>query len=151
MLNHQTLNIMKKILSSIAVAVLLAAGLVSCSKDTLPAGADTSTIRISVTPDPGVIPASGANFEAAVIVNLGNEIDVDWDVTVDFEPSWISVVKTEVSSEFAGTYAGDDKTVTLPGISAFVNPNDSGLKRKANLRFTTKDGSSVVYVITQSK
>ena len=141
---------MKKILKFIAAALLIA-GAFSCTKDTLPAGADTSSLRISLTPAPGTIDAAGKTFKSMVVVHQGPSLDVKWTASVDLDPDWISVQEVTVDGSFTGTYAGDDTTYSHPGISVVVKANTTGAKRSANLRFSVADGGSIIYTITQSK
>lgn len=139
---------MKKILAIIAAALCFCA--VSCDKNLIPDGADTNSLRISVSPDPGSVAASGAEFEAVVIVHQGLSLNVDWTVSVDGDPAWISVSPKDVTTHFTGTYAGDDMDVVQKGIDCTVAANLTGKKRSANLRFTVANGASIIYPITQS-
>ncbi|MBO4671625.1 MAG: hypothetical protein J5640_07295 [Bacteroidales bacterium] len=141
---------MKKIFAIIAIAVLCA-GAVSCVKNVIPDGADTKSLRMSLSPDPGAVPAAGADFDAVVIVHQGMTLNVPWTVSVDGDVSWISVSKKDITTHFTGTYAGDDTDVVQSGISCVVAANLTGKKRTVNLRFTVADGSSIVYTLTQSK
>ncbi len=141
---------MKKIFAIIALAVLCA-GAVSCVKNVIPDGADTKSLRMSLSPDPGAVPAAGADFDAVVIVHQGITLNVPWTVSVDGDVSWISVSKKDITTHFTGTYAGDDVDVVQPGISCVVAANLTGKKRTVNLRFTVEDGSSIVYTLIQSK
>ena len=68
-------EVMKRIFA-IAFAVVLGLGLLSCNKEEFPEGADMSSVRVALTPDPGAIPAEGGSFEAAVVVNQGPSLDV---------------------------------------------------------------------------
>lgn len=140
---------MKKIVSIIAAAALCL-GLVSCNKDLIPDGADTTTVRVSVTPDPGTIPAAGGSFEAVVVVNQGLDLDVDWTVSVDGNPDWVSVSTKKITTHFVGTYAGDDQDVEQNGIACTVSANLTGKKRVAVIRFTTSNGWSDIYTLNQS-
>lgn len=141
---------MKKILAIVAVA-LACLGMVSCNENILPDGADTNSVRLSVSPEPGTIPAAGADFEAVVIVHQGVSLNVDWTVSVDGEPAWLSVSTKQITTSFTGTYAGDDTEVVQNGILCTVAPNLTGKKRSATLRFTVANGASAVYTINQSK
>lgn len=141
---------MKKILAIVAVA-LACLGMVSCNENILPDGADTNSVRLSVSPEPGTIPAAGADFEAVVIVHQGVSLNVDWTVSVDGEPAWLSVSTKQITTSFIGTYAGDDTEVVQNGIACTVAPNLTGKKRSATLRFTVANGASAVYTINQSK
>lgn len=140
---------MKKIFAIILAAVL-GLGLVSCNKDLVPDGADTMSVRVALTPDPGVIPAAGASFEAVVIVHQGLTLNVDWTASIDTDPAWISMEKTTIKTQYTGTYAGDDREVEQRGVSCTVAPNLTGKKRSATIRFTTANGASAVYVLNQS-
>jgi hypothetical protein len=140
---------MKKIFA-IILAAALALGLVSCKKDIIPDGADTMSVRVAVSPEPGVVPAAGATFEAVVVVHQGISLDVDWTPSVDNDLAWVSLEKTTVKTQFTGTYAGDDREVEQRGISCTVAANLTGKKRSATLRFTTADGASAVYVLNQA-
>lgn len=141
---------MKNILKYIAVAIALLS-FFSCSKNSIPAGADTKSLRVSVTPAPGTIEAEGRTFESMVVVHQGPSLDVKWSASVDFEPEWIQVKTVTVNGMFTGTYEGDDVAYEHPGIEVTVQPNTTGQKRSANIRFTVADGGSVIYTITQSK
>ncbi len=140
---------MKKIFAIVAVA-LFCMGAVSCQENVIPDGADTNSVRLSVSPDPGAVPAAGADFDAVVIVHQGISLNVDWTVSVDGEPAWISVTPKQITTSFTGTYAGDDVDVVQNGIGCTVAPNLTGKKRSATLRFTVANGASAVYTITQS-
>jgi|BioPla2DNA2_1021312.scaffolds.fasta_scaffold03957_7 hypothetical protein len=124
---------------------------VACDKDLNMDGADTTSLRVSVTPAPGTIPAAGTSFTAAVIVNQGQKFEVPWTVSVDNNPSWITVETTTLDRTFTGTYGGDDASYTVAGIKVTVSPNETGAKRMANLRFTVADNSSVIYTINQAQ
>lgn len=141
---------MKKIFAIVAVA-LACLGMVSCNENILPDGADTNSVRLSVSPEPGTIPAAGADFEAVVIVHQGVSLNVDWTVSVDGEPAWLSVSTKQITTSFTGTYAGDDTEVVQNGILCTVAPNLTGKRRSATLRFTVANGASAVYTINQSK
>ena len=97
------------------------------------------------------IPRKGGSFTAAVVVNQGLEFEVPWTVSVDFNPSWISVENTTLDKTFTGTYPGDTATYTVKGIKVTVAANTTGAKRTANLRFSVADNSSIVYTIEQSR
>ena len=141
---------MKKIFA-IALAAVLCLGLFSCTKDGgFPDGADLTSLRISLTPDPGTIPVTGAEFEAAVVVHQGPNLDVPWQVSVDGDPSWVTVSKIRYKSQFTGTYSGDDVEVEKDGIACAVLPNSTGKKRSANIRFTVADGRSIIRTINQA-
>ncbi|MBQ9462127.1 MAG: hypothetical protein IJU68_00530 [Bacteroidales bacterium] len=140
---------MKKIFA-IVLSAVLCLGAVSCNKDAVPEGADTLTVRVALTPDPGTVPAAGASFDAVAIVHQGVNLNVDWEVSVDGDVAWISLQKTTLKTQFVGTYAGDDKEVEQPGISCTVAANLTGKKRSATIRFTTANGASAVYVLNQS-
>ena len=139
---------MKRIIG-IIVSALICLGVLSCQKDGYPEGADLTSLRVAVVPAPSSIPAAGATFEAAVVVNQGPYRDVPWTVSVDGDLEWVSVTKIRYTSHFTGTYAGDDTDVEQDGISCTLSVNDTGRKRLANLRFTTADGRSIIYTVTQ--
>ncbi|MBO6168889.1 MAG: hypothetical protein J6O51_02850 [Bacteroidales bacterium] len=141
---------MKKIFA-IAIAAVLCLGTFSCTKDgAYPEGADMTSLRVSVTPDPGTVPAIGSEFEAAVVVHQGPVLDVAWNVSVDGNPDWITVKKIRYKSNFTGTYSGDDVEVEQDGIACAVLPNGTGKKRSANIRFTVDDGRSIIRTINQA-
>lgn len=141
---------MKHMIKRAALLILCFAGLFcACTKENTE-GMDTTTLRISVTPEPGLIPAAGLNFVSGVVVNKGMEFEVPWEVSVDFNPSWIHVTKTTKTSHYVGTYAGDDADYEVAAIDVTVDPNDTGAKRTANLRFKTDAASSIVYTINQA-
>ena len=140
---------MKKILA-IAFAVVLGLGVLSCSKEEFPQGADMTSLRVALTPEPSAIPAAGGTFEAAVVVNQGPKLDVSWDLSVDGNPGWIQVSKIRYKSQFTGTYSGDDVEVEQDGVSCTLSANTTGKKRIAILRFTVADGRSAIYTVTQS-
>lgn len=138
------------LLSAVAVCAALLA-VAACSKDEWPEGADLDTMRIALSPDPGVIPAAGATFESVVTVGKGPETSVSWDVEVDFAPDWLTLDEVNIEKPFVGTYEGDDVTTSQHGIKVVVSANTTGKKRTASIRFTVKDGSSISYTLTQSK
>lgn len=145
---------MKKIISTIIIAALSILAISSCTKYEM-GGADTKTLSISFDRDGNsiaVFPAAGGFRTYSVVVNQGSvNRDIDWTVSVDNAPEWVTVDCTTVDSEFNGTYGGDDKTVTHKGISLIVDANESGAKRTAVLRFTVADGSSITATINQNK
>lgn len=150
MSNIQKITDMKKIFAT-ALAAVLCLGLFSCSKGTdFPDGSDMTTLRLSISPEPSAIPAAGATFEAAVVVNQGPYLDVAWEVSVDGKPDWVTVSKIRYTSNFTGTYNGDDAVVEQDGISCKISPNATGKKRTANLRFTVSDGRSIIRSINQA-
>ena len=69
-------------------------GLLSCNKEEFPEGADMSSVRVALTPDPGAIPAEGGSFEAAVVVNQGPSLDVPWELSIDGAPKASSVMSS---------------------------------------------------------
>ncbi len=143
---------MKKNILKLILSLLLILGTtVACDSDLNMDGADTSSLRVSLTPAPEIISANGTTFTAAVVVNQGQNFDVDWTVSVDHNLSWISVETTKIDKTFTGTYSGDDATYTVSGIKVTVQPNETGINRMANIRFTVSDNSSVIYTIYQDK
>lgn len=146
------MNIMKKNIAIWTLLLLCMMGIaVSCEKDLNFGAADTTSLRVSLSPAPGTIAASGASFTSAVVVNQGSNLEVPWTVSVDHDPSWITVETTTLEKTFEGTYSGDDATYTVAGIKVTVSPNATGAKRTANLRFTVADNSSVIYTINQAQ
>ena len=139
---------MKKIFTILAAALCICA--VSCEKNIIPDGADTNSVRMSLTPDPGSIPVSGSSFEAVVIVHQGISLNVDWTVSVDGDPAWVSVSPKDITTHFTGTYAGDDADVVQKGIDCTVAANLTGKRRSAVLRFTVANGASVTYTLNQN-
>lgn len=141
-------------IKSIFIAIVLAgAALVSasCSKEVDLTAADTFSLRVSLTPEPGVIPVEGKTFTSSVVVAQGMNMQVEgWTVSVDNAPSWITVSKTRTTGSFVGTYAGDDATYDIDGIDVTVSANTTGAKRMANIRFTVPDGGSIIYTINQA-
>lgn len=140
-------NIIKWALLLLGVALIAA----SCDKDYNTDGEDTTSLRVSLTPAPGTIVSEGDVFTAAVVVNQGKKREVPWEVSVDNDPSWVSVTRTTLEKNFTGTYTEDTATYTVEGITVTVSPNTTGNKRMANLRFTVKDGSSIIYTINQAQ
>ena len=141
---------MKKIFAILFAAVFCFA-FSSCSKDEfIPDGADTNGVRMSLSPEPGNIPASGSEFDAVVIVHQGINLNVFWTVSVDGDPAWVSVSPKDITTHFVGTYAGDDADVVQKGIGCTVAANLTGKRRSAVLRFTVANGASVTYTINQN-
>ncbi len=141
---------MKRIFAIIATAALCLLTM-SCSKDMLyPDGADMNSLRVALTPDPGIVPAAGAEFESVVVVHEGPVLNRPWEVSVDGDPAWVSIQNKDITTQFTGTYSGDDVEVVQKGISCVVAPNLTGKKRTVNIRFTVADGGSIVYTLTQS-
>ena len=141
----------KNILVSAAAVCAALLAVAACSKDEWPEGADLDTMRIALSPDPGVIPAAGATFEAVVTVGKGPEKNISWDAEVDFAPDWLTLEEVNIEKPFVGTYEGDDVSTSQKGIKVVVSANATGKKRTASIRFTVKDGSSISYTLTQSK
>lgn len=140
-------NIFKSILLILSIAFAM----VSCDNDINMDGADTTSLRVSLTPVPATVSAEGDTFTSAVVVNQGNKMEVKWEVSVDNDPSWVTVKRTKVNSSFTGTYGGDTATYEVDAVEVSVAPNTTGAKRTANLRFTVADNSSVIYTISQAK
>ena len=64
---------MKHMIKRTALLILCLAGLFcACTKENTE-GMDTTTLRISLTPEPGLIPAAALNFVSGVVVNKGME------------------------------------------------------------------------------
>ncbi|MCQ2116375.1 MAG: hypothetical protein MJZ07_09260 [Bacteroidales bacterium] len=145
---------MKKIFSILSLVLLSAFVLVSCNKYEM-GGADTKTLTLSYGTEGNVLPNfshDGGFLAYPVVVNQGGiNRDVEWTVSVDNNPSWITVDYLEQSTEFVGTYGGDDRTVMHKGVTISVDENTSGAKRTAVIRYTVADGSSICTIVTQSK
>ena len=126
----------------------------SCSK-TETEGADLWTLSLSYDTDGNTLPtfsSEGGEIEKSVVINQGGvKRDLDWTVSVDNAPSWISVTKTRITRTFKGTYGGDDATVTFKALKINVSKNDTGLKRVAVIRFRVADGGTVSTLVNQSK
>lgn len=126
----------------------------SCSK-TDTEGADLSTLSLSYDKDGNTLPsfdAAGGEIEKSVVINQGGvKRDIDWTVSVDNAPSWISVTKTSVTRKFTGTYGGDEVTVTLRALKINVSPNTTGAKRVAVIRFKIADGGTISTLVNQNK
>ena len=141
----------RKIFKWALAALCILGSLVACNKDLNMDGADTTTLRVSLTPAPTLISASGDSFTAAVVVNQGLNQEVPWTVSVDNNPSWVHVELTEVERTFIGTYGGDEAVYKVNGITVTIDPNTTGARRIANLRFTVSDNSSIVYTLNQAQ
>ncbi len=113
------------------------------------------TLSMSYDLDGNVLPtvgAEGATITKAVVINQGSvNRDVDWTVSIDNAPTWVRVEKVTVINHFTGTYGGDDRDVELKGVKITVDPNTTGVKRAAVLRYVVEDGSSISTTLTQSK
>lgn len=146
---------MKRILSSVIIAAAALLCFCSCQKDEWMDGADLKTLTISYGLDGNrldPVPASGSTITKAVVVSQGAvNRDIDWTVSVDNEPEWVSVEKTTTTTQFIGTYAGDDRDVEHKAVIITVKANTSGAKRTAVIRFTVADGSSISTTLTQNK
>lgn len=132
------------------LAAVFCFGLASCSQGASLDGADTTGVRVALSPAPGTIPAAGADFEAVVIMHQGPTLNVPWTVSIDGDTAWLLVETKTITTHFVGTYSGDDRDVEQPGISCTVAPNMTGRKRSATLRFTAENGASTVFVINQA-
>ncbi len=145
---------MKKFISIIFAAVLVCGTFASCDKVNLD-GADLKTLTISFDTDGNTLssfPSIGDVVTKAVVINQGSvNHNVNWTVSVDNDPDWVSVMKTTKISHYVGTYGGDDRDVELQAVTITVDPNTTGAKRVAVLRFTVADGSSISTQLTQSK
>lgn len=130
--------------------LLLTLGLAAC-QEKMPEGADLKTLRVALTPAPEVFSNLGGVVACAAIVHEGPSLNQEWTVSVDNNPDWITVEKIDYDSSFSGTYEGDDKVVTVPGVRISVEANTSSVKRTAYLRFSVADGGSITYPVTQSK
>lgn len=128
--------------------------LCSCEKVEM-GGADTKSLTISYDLDGNALPtfsAAASSITKAVVINQGGvKRDVDWEVAVDNNPSWVRVEKATVTNHFTGTYGGDDRDIELKGVVISVDANATGAKRTAVIRFTVADGSSISTPLTQSK
>ena len=98
------------------------------------------------------VPASGTTITKAVVVSQGSiNRDIDWTVSVDNTPDWVSVEKTTKTTHFTGTYDGDDRDIEHKAVTINVKANTTGAKRTAVIRFTVADGSSISTTLTQNK
>lgn len=145
---------MKKYISIIFAAALAVISAASCQKYEME-GADYKSLSMSYDLDGNtlaVFPAAGKTVTKAVCINQGSIYrDIDWTVSVDNAPEWVSVEKTTVMTQFTGTYGGDDCEVEHKAVTITVKANETGAKRTAVIRFTVADGSSISTVLTQNK
>lgn len=146
---------MKRIISAIIIAAAALMSFSSCQKEDWMGGADYKTLTISYDLDGNKLdpfPAGGSSITKAVVVSQGAvNRDIDWTVSVDNNPDWVSVEKTTVTTHFTGTYDGDDRDVEHKAVTITVNANNTGAKRSAVIRFTVADGSSISTTLTQNK
>lgn len=130
--------------------LLSAACLFSCTEK-MPEGADTSSLRVALSPAPEVFSAEYNVFSCAAVVCCGAEINVPWTVSVDNNPDWITVEEIDYDGMFTGTYADDDRQTSHKGVRITLEQNGTEARRTAFVRFTLEDGSSVSYSIVQNK
>ena len=146
---------MKRIISSIIIAAAAILSFSSCHKDDWKQGADLKTLTISYDlagNSLDAFPATGSTITKAVVVSQGAiNRDIDWTVSVDNAPDWVSVEKTTMTTHFTGTYDGDDRDVEHKAVTITVKANATGAKRTAVIRFTVADGSSISTILTQNK
>ena len=141
MLKH-TLKDMKTNFRYAAFVLALVSLLASCTQVKESYCYDEAT-RISVVPQTAQFKADGttsegdATYKAVVVINEGAAgSDADWDVTVDGQPSWVSVTKTMIPYNFTEPVTGKSYTYDEAGFEVKVSANPE-YKRSFTLKVTS--------------
>ena len=128
--------------------------LAGCSDETDPSEINSGT-RISLSKSPVVFAADGKtsegeeSFISVVTVIQGSDINkLSWDCSLEDPKSCAEVMKTDVKSEFKGTYEGDSREVTEKGIELKVKANPE-YKRTFTLVLKAADGTEAKFDFVQ--
>ena len=128
--------------------------LAGCSDETDPSEINSGT-RISLSKSPVVFAADGKtsegeeSFISVVTVIQGSDINkLSWDCSLEDPKSCAEVMKTDVKSEFKGTYEGDSREVTEKGIELKVKANPE-YRRTFTLVLKAADGTEAKFDFLQ--
>lgn len=111
--------------------------------------------RITITPSveqfnaDGTLVSGNESFIAAVVINQGQAVsDMAWEASLVGEPSWVSVQKTTVTTEFKEAVSGKVHYVNSPGVEVIAQANPDW-RRKFTLLITTADKTEASYEFEQ--
>lgn len=141
---------MKK-LGLLALIPVIFAG---CETEVDPSDINSGT-RITLSKSPVTFNSDGKtsegedSFTAVVTVFQGSKVnDLTWDCTFENSVAYAEVTKTDIQTEFIGTYEGDSRTVNEKGIELKVKANPE-YKRSFTLVITASDGTEQKFDFTQ--
>lgn len=141
---------MKK-LGLLALIPVIFAG---CETEVDPSDINSET-RITLSKSPVTFKSDGKtsegedSFTAVVTVFQGSKVnDLTWDCTLENSVAYAEVAKTDIQTEFTGTFEGDSKTVTEKGIELKVKANPE-YRRSFTLVLTASDGTEQKFDFSQ--
>lgn len=141
---------MKK-LGLLALIPVIFAG---CETEVDPSDINSGT-RITLSKSPVTFNSDGKtsegedSFTAVVTVFQGSKVnDLAWDCKFENSVAYAEVTKTDIQTEFTGTYEGDSRTVNEKGIELKVKANPE-YKRAFTLVITASDGTEQKFDFTQ--
>lgn len=125
-----------------------------CSDGTEPSEISSET-RISLSRTPVQFEADGKtaegddSFIAVVTVSQGSNVNrLGWECSLEDPKACAEVMKTDVETEFIGTFKGDSRTVTEKGVEVKVKANTE-YRRSFTLVLKADDGTEQRYTFTQ--
>lgn len=141
---------MKK-LGLLALIPVIFAG---CETEVDPSDINSGT-RITLSKSPVTFNSEGKtsegedSFTAVVTVFQGSKVnDLAWDCKFENSVAYAEVAKTDIQTEFIGTYEGDSRTVNEKGIELKVKANPE-YKRSFTLVIIASDGTEQKFDFTQ--
>lgn len=141
---------MKK-LGLLALIPVIFAG---CETEVDPSDINSGT-RITLSKSPVTFNSDGKtsegedSFTAVVTVFQGSKVnDLAWDCKFENSVAYAEVAKTDIQTEFIGTYEGDSRTVNEKGIELKVKANPE-YKRSFTLVIIASDGTEQKFDFTQ--
>ena len=141
---------MKK-LGLLALIPVIFAG---CETEVDPSDINSGT-RITLSKSPVTFNSDGKtsegedSFTAVVTVFQGSKVnDLAWDCKFENPVAYAEVTKTDIQTEFIGTYEGDSRTVNEKGIELKVKANPE-YKRSFTLVIIASDGTEQKFDFTQ--
>lgn len=141
---------MKK-LGLLALIPVIFAG---CETEVDPSDINSGT-RITLSKSPVTFNSDGKtsegedSFTAVVTVFQGSKVnDLAWDCKIENSVAYAEVTKTDIQTEFIGTYEGDSRTVNEKGIELKVKANPE-YKRSFTLVIIASDGTEQKFDFTQ--
>ena len=125
-----------------------------CETEVDPSDINSET-RITLSKSPVTFNSDGKtsegedSFTAVVTVFQGSKVnDLAWDCKFENSVAYAEVTKTDIQTEFIGTYEGDSRTVNEKGIELKVKANPE-YKRSFTLVIIASDGTEQKFDFTQ--
>lgn len=125
-----------------------------CETEVDPSDINSGT-RITLSKSPVTFNSDGKtsegedSFTAVVTVFQGSKVnDLAWDCKFENSVAYAEVAKTDIQTEFIGTYEGDSRTVNEKGIELKVKANPE-YKRSFTLVIIASDGTEQKFDFTQ--